>query len=102
MLTSTPSSSSTSTKSDTTSTTRVFINDIAAPLIAHLSATRIILRRFFASRRAVSSSLGGKKIANAAFTLPQNDEVSAPLSFFSSICWRMPKVVSRPRRSPAS
>ena len=101
MLTSIPSSSSTSTKSDTTSTIRVFISDIAAPLIAHLSATRIILRRFFASSLAVSSSLGGKKIANAAFTLPQNDEVSAS-SPFSSICWRPPKVVSRPRRSSAS
>eukprot|EP00982_Pelagococcus_subviridis_P000575 4802-Pelagococcus_subviridis.AAC.2 len=102
METSTPSSSSTSANSRTTSTIFSFMACIAAPLIAHLSATSIIRRRFFASIRAVSSSLGGKKIANAALIFPQNPAASFASrsrddSFFArNISARRPNVTSLP------
>ena len=76
--------------------------------MAQRSATRIMRSRFFASSRAVSSSEGGKKIANAALTLPQNDTRSAaasselPAEKLAPASAPRPNVTSRPTGFPIS
>jgi|TARA_B110000305_G_C19227165_1_gene533391 hypothetical protein len=64
----------------------------------HRSATKIILKRFFASARAVSASDGGKKIRYAAESFPQN--VVSVATFASSNIFEMSDFVFNPIPPP--
>jgi hypothetical protein len=62
----------------------------------HRSATRIIRRRFFASFRAFSSALGGKKIRYACRIFPQKFNSSLVCASFAIARVRVVARVARP------